>query len=152
VFILTEEYGLQLKRGGSTTLKRRKHLKGLEPDRCYWIANAAKMKGRRRLDLRTDPPPDLAIEVDVTRSSLDRMGIYATLGVPEVWRLDDGVLTFWVLTTDVGHLKSERSRAFPAIAPGDLLPFIMEASETEDENAVTARFRQWVREHRATQK
>src|ERR1700674_3812031 len=87
VFILTEELGLPLKRGGSTTMRRRKRKKGIEADTCYWIANAHRMAGRLRLDLRTDPPPDLAIEVDVTRSSLDRMDIYAALKVPEVWRL-----------------------------------------------------------------
>src|SRR5262249_36748647 len=88
VFVLTEELGLPLKRGGSTTLRRRKRQRGIEADACYWIASASQMAGRRRLDLRTDPPPDLAIETDVTHSSMDRLSIYAALGVPEVWRLE----------------------------------------------------------------
>jgi Uma2 family endonuclease len=64
VITLTEELGLPVVEGGSTTLKRRRRRKGVEPDECYWIANAHRMTGRRRLDLRTDPPPDLAIEVE----------------------------------------------------------------------------------------
>ena len=70
--------------------------RGLAPDECYYIANAPQVAGRDHIDLRTDPPPDLAIEVDVTSSSLNRMGIYAALAVPEVWRLDGPALTFHV--------------------------------------------------------
>src|SRR5947209_6595206 len=83
VFVLTEELGMPLKRGGSTTLRRRLRRRGIEADEAFWIANAPRMAGRRRLDLRTDPPPDLAIEVDVSHSSLDRPGVSPPLGVPE---------------------------------------------------------------------
>src|SRR5437660_2088703 len=81
VFVLTEELGLPLKRGGSTTLRRRARRRGVEPDECFWIANAHRMAGRRRLNLRTDPPPDLALEDDVSHSTLNRLAIYAALGV-----------------------------------------------------------------------
>src|SRR5947209_3328710 len=83
VYVLTDELGLPLKHGGSTTLRRRLRQRGIEADECFWIANASRMAGRRRLDLRTDPPPDLAIEVDVSHSSLDRPGVSPPLGVPE---------------------------------------------------------------------
>src|SRR5262249_33669892 len=95
VVALTEELGLPIVEGGSTTLRRRRRRKGIEADECYWIANAHRMAGRRRIDLRTDPPPDLTIEVDVTHSSLNRLSIYAAFGVPEVWRLEGGALTFY---------------------------------------------------------
>src|SRR5881398_224534 len=75
VVVLTEELGLPLQAGRSTTLRRRRMRRGLEPDHSWWIAHAAPMRGRRRLDLRTDPPPDLALEVDVTHRSLNRMAI-----------------------------------------------------------------------------
>src|SRR5436190_2363972 len=100
VFVLTEELGLPLKRGGSTTLRRRLKQRGIEADECFWIANAPRMAGRRRLDLRVDPPPDLAIEVDVTHSPLDRLSIYAALKIPEVWRLKGDELLFYVLGGD----------------------------------------------------
>jgi Uma2 family endonuclease len=142
---LAMELGLPLKRGGSVTIRRRSIERGLEPDRCFWIANASRMAGRRRLDLRRDPPPDLAIEVDVSHSSLDRMAIYAILGVPEVWRLDGDSLTFHVLGPRGTYRRGARSRAFPQVAPADLLPFLQEARLAGDETPAVLRFRDWIR-------
>jgi Uma2 family endonuclease len=147
VLILTLELQLPLKHGGSVTIRRRRDERGLEPDRCFWIANAARMAGRRQLDLRRDPPPDLAIEVDVTHSSLDRMGIYAALGVPEVWRLDGDSLTFQTLNARGTYRRASHSRSFPHVSPVDLLPFVLEARLAGDENPVLQRFREWVRNH-----
>ncbi len=149
VFLMTEELGMPLKRGGSTTLRRRLRRRGIEPDACFWIANASRMAGRRRLDLRTDPPPDLAIEVDVSRSSLDRLGIYAALRVPEVWRLEGDVLTFHVLGEDNTYRSADRSLSFPRVAPSDLLPFVQQARQASDQNTITHQFRDWIRQRRA---
>jgi Uma2 family endonuclease len=146
VFALTEELGLPLKRGGSTTLRRRRRRRGVEADQCFWIANAARMAGRRRLNLRSDPPPDLAIEVDVTHSSLDRLSIYAALGVPEVWRLEGDVLTFYHLGTDGAYSAAAASRSFPLVTPADLMPFVQQARQAGDENAVIRQFRDWARQ------
>src|SRR5262249_39088385 len=96
----TEEKGLALAGFGSMTFKRKKHLRGLEPDECYWIASYPQIRGKERIDLRVDPPPDVVIEIDIASSSLDRMGIYAILGVPEVWRLDAQGLHFRKLQAD----------------------------------------------------
>jgi Uma2 family endonuclease len=148
VFVLTEELGLPLKRGGSTTLRRRLRRRGIEADECFWIANAHRMAGRRRLNLRTDPPPDLAIEVDVSRSSLDRLAIYAALGVPEVWRLDGDTLTFHVLDAGGAYVSAAVSRSFPLVAPADLLGFLQQARQAGDENAVVRQFRGWIRQRR----
>lgn len=141
---LTEEFGLPRKAGGSVTLRRRRRQRGLEPDRCYWIANEPRVRGKRRLDLRVDPPPDLAIEVDATHSSLDRMKIYAALGVPEVWRVDGGVLTFQVLQPRRRYISSPTSLSFPQVTPADLMRFL-QMRATLDENAVVQQFRLWVR-------
>ena len=84
--VLTEELRLPCEPGRTVTLWRRRKSRGLEPDNCYWIASVERLAGKTHIDLRVDPPPDLAIEIDFTRSSLDRMSIYAALGVPEVWR------------------------------------------------------------------
>jgi Uma2 family endonuclease len=147
VFVLTEELGLALKRGGSTPLRRRRR-RGIEADECFWIANAPRMAGRRRLDLRTDPPPDLAIEVDVSHSSLDRLSIYAALRVPEVWRLEGDSLIFHVLHPDGTYETAATSRSFPLACPADLLGFLQQARQAGDENAVMRQFRQWVRQRR----
>ncbi len=92
----TEERGLPIKSGKSTTFRRRDIKRGLEPDECYWIANEA-VRGleiRRGLTFAQDPPPDLVIEVDVTNSCVPRLPIYAALRMPEVWRIDQGGLSF----------------------------------------------------------
>ena len=151
VFVLTDELGLPLKRGGSTTLRRRLHRRGIEADACFWIANAHRMAGRRRLDLRTDPPPDLAIEVDVTHSSLDRMGIYAALRVPEVWRLEGDILTFYVLGADGTYKQAAASLSFPLVTPADLLGFLQQARQAGDENAVIRQFRDWIRQRQGSE-
>ena len=83
----TEERGLPIKSGQSTTFRRRDVKRGLEPDACYWVANEHLVRDKEQLDLSVDPPPNLVIEVDVTHSSLPRMPIYAALGMPEVWRV-----------------------------------------------------------------
>lgn len=149
VFVLTEELGLPLKRGGSTTLRRRLRQRGIEADECFWIANAFRMAGRRRLDLRTDPPPDLALEIDVTHSSLDRLAIYAALRVPEVWRLNDDLLTFHVLGADGTYGSAGASQSFPLVMPADLLGFLQQARQVGDENTVVRQFREWIRQRRA---
>jgi Uma2 family endonuclease len=144
VYVLTEELGKPIKRGGSTTLRRRRRLRGIEPDRCYWIANAHRMAGRRDLNLSRDPPPDLAIEVDVTHSSLDRMAIYARLRVPEVWRLEADTLTFHVLGSNRRYAAATHSLAFPQVTPADLLAFLQQGRLAGDENVVLRQFRAWI--------
>jgi Uma2 family endonuclease len=141
---LTEELGLPVKAGGSTTFRRRRRRRGLEPDECYWIANEPRVRGKRHIDLRIDPPPDLAIEVDVTRSSLDRLNIYSALGVPEVWRLTDQGLKIHVLARDGRYAECPNSQAFPLVTPADLSGFLAQRSQ-RDENAVVQQFRAWVR-------
>jgi len=145
VIALTEELGLPIAGGGSTTFRKRKRRRGLESDECYWIANEARVRGKKRLDLRTDPPPDLAIEIDITHSSLNRMSIYADLGIPEIWHLDAQGITFHALGSDGQYTKSERSLAFPSLAPADLARFVALRGQI-DENAVIRQFRSWVRE------
>lgn len=144
VVTLTEELGLPILSGGSTTIRRRKKQRGLEPDQCFWIANEAKMRGKKRLDLRVDPPPDLAVEVDASRSSLDRMSIYAALGVPEVWRLEKTGLTFHVLGEDRCYEDVALSPTFPFVRPSDLSEFLA-LREQMDENCVIRQFRDWIR-------
>jgi Uma2 family endonuclease len=100
VVTLTEELKLPVKGGGSTTFRRRKRQRGLEPDECYWIATEALVRSKDRIDLRRDPPPDLALEIDITHSSLNRLAIYAALAIPEVWRLEGTSLACYLLGSD----------------------------------------------------
>src|SRR5260370_40878021 len=72
ITLLTVELKIPLSNGGSMTFRRADLKRGLEPDACYWIAHESDVRGRNELDLTTDPPPDLAIEIDISRSRLDR--------------------------------------------------------------------------------
>lgn len=145
VAVLTEELGLPLTPGGTTTMRQQLKKKGIEADEIFWIENAPRMAGRRRLDLRRDPAPDLAVEVDVTHSSLDRLSIYAAIGIPELWRLKGKTLTFYLLGADGTYAESAVSRAFPLLGPGDLLPFMREIWRTADVHPVLRKFRSWLR-------
>jgi Uma2 family endonuclease len=82
----TEELGLEIRSLGSRTCAREDLAKGLEPDQCYYIQHEAEVRGVAQINLADCPPPDLAVEIDITSSSLNRLSIYAALGVPEVWR------------------------------------------------------------------
>lgn len=83
--VLAEEFGLSLDGCGRMTCDREDLERGIEPDECFYITHEPAVRGKAQLDLSTDPPPDLGIEVDISRGSLVRMPIYAALGVPEVW-------------------------------------------------------------------
>jgi Uma2 family endonuclease len=152
VIVLTEELALDAVCAGSMTLRRRRRLRGLEADKCWWIANAARLQGRVHIDLRVDPPPDLAIEVDVTSSSLNKMSIYATLGVREIWRLDNGVLRFHILDDATGTYQVQtHSMAFPMISSADLTAFLAQIGQVSD-TALGLQFRTWLRQRLPAQR
>jgi Uma2 family endonuclease len=145
VCVLTEELALPIASGGSTTFWRRRKRKGLEPDQCYWIANEAAVRGKDRIDLRKDPPPDLAIEVDVTQSSVDRMGIYAGLGVVEVWRWHKTGLSFHHLQASGKYKLIKSSLTFAGLVAADVERFVNLRGQQE-ENAGIRQFRAWVQQ------
>ncbi|MGK7925149.1 MAG: Uma2 family endonuclease [Spirulina sp.] len=141
---VTEELNLNIRSLGSRTCRRQDLAKGLEPDQCYYIANEAIVRELEQIDLNQDPPPDLVIEIDITSSSLDRMSLYLSLGVPEVWRYDGETLQFYC--REEGEYRPvDRSPNFPFLSPNDILRFI-EQRATIGETALIRSFRQWVRE------
>jgi Uma2 family endonuclease len=144
--VITEEFEIPCRGGRSVTLRRKRELRGVEPDNCYWIANAPLLQGKTHLDLRVDPPPDLAVEVDVTSSSINRMSIYAALKVPEIWRLTTRSLTFQILKG--GKYRVQRkSLSFPQIESAELSRFLA-LLEMKDDTAIVSEFRKWVRKLR----
>jgi Uma2 family endonuclease len=145
---LTEELNLPIAGYGSMTFKRRKGLRGLEPDQCYWIAHEAQVRARKTIDFQVDPPPDLVLEVDITSSSINRMAIYRLLKVPEVWCFDGQAFTFHVLQADDTYAAAPNSLTFAFLRPPDLLPFLA-LHATTDENAVIRQLRSWVRQQAA---
>jgi Uma2 family endonuclease len=120
VEVCVEESGGDLRRGGGPTLRRKLLKRGLEPDDCFWIASLSAILGKLDLDLEIDPPPDLVIEIEITTPILDRMNVYAALGVPEIWRKSR--TEFEVLGLDeTGHYaRRERSLSFPWLPAKDI--------------------------------
>lgn len=135
--------GVEVIAFGSMTCRRRSVKRGLEPDECYYIASEPLVRGKDKLDLRHDPPPDLAMEVDVTRSSLNRLAIYAKLQIPEVWRFDGQSLTFHLLGADGIYAASTYSLAFPKLKASDLLGFLNRRAHQQD-GVILEEFRTWV--------
>jgi Uma2 family endonuclease len=145
VHMLTFELDIPIHSGGSTTFKRKKRAKGLEPDKCYWIQNERRMRGKKTFDIDADPPPDLALEVEVTRSALNRMGIYAAIRVPEVWCYDGEFLRVRHLAANGKYQEKHKSLAFPFLPMKDLARFLATA-DAQDETTLLRSFCQWVRE------
>jgi Uma2 family endonuclease len=108
---------------GSTTFQQEGKA-GIEPDACFYIQNYQRMINRHRLQ-PDDPPPDLAIEIDVTsKTSLEA---YEAIGVPEVWVYDSGKLTIYLLKNKK-YLKSDISPTFPKISLTQIVPAAVERS------------------------
>jgi Uma2 family endonuclease len=132
------ELDIEIQPIGSTTLRRRERRKGLEPDECYYVQHEAEVRDKADYVPGRDPPPDLAVEVDVTSSSLDRMPIYADLGIPEVWRFRDEQLVFYRLTNRGKYVRMDRSRAFPILTPDVLNDLLRQRFERSDNQLVRA--------------
>ena len=115
VEILAEEWGVDIARLGSMTFKRKDLQKGFEPDSCFYIQHADAVSGREEIDLKVDPPPDLTIEVDITRDSLNRFPIFAAVGIREVWRFDGTKVMFYQLESK-RYVETPNSLAFPALS------------------------------------
>lgn len=143
IVALAEELDIELRSAGSTTLKRKIIKKGIEPDTCYYIQNEPAIRGKETLNLETDPPPDLAIEIDITSSSVNKLNIYAALGVFELWRYDGEVLQFYQLL-EGDYIEINFSVAFPVISVSDMTRFIQQ-SKNMGEIALLKSFRAWVR-------
>ena len=110
---------------GSTTWNTRARTKGIEADECYYVQHVADVKGKRPIDLNVSPPPDLAVEVEVTAGAVDKLGIYAALGVPEVWRVSaDGTVSVLLRDTDGRYVPAAASAAVPVLPPGVLTDFL----------------------------
>lgn len=144
VTAITEELDIPMVAAGSTTFHAKWVDRGLDPVESFFLANAYRLRETDEIDLAIDPPPDLAIEIEITRSALDRLGIYAALGVPEVWRFDGERLTVHVLGEEGAHRESPSSSAFPFVPMEEVARFVREHDANNDTRWGRA-FRAWVR-------
>ncbi len=145
VKILLIEWDITAYPLGSTTFTQRSLSSGIEPDQCFYINNTATVQGRDRLNLDIDPPPDLAIEIDVTsRTHLD---IYLALGVKEVWRFRKAKLEINQLRNGV-YVVTPESQFFPGIDLGSQITNFIQQARSESWNRAYKAFRDWAIAHR----
>lgn len=140
---LLEELDIEFLTLGSTTFKNEAMLAGIEPDQCFYIRNEMAVRGKKRLDLAVDPPPDLALEVDVTARTHPKT--YAALGVPELWRRVGQTIRIYQLQGSE-YVEVEESISFPGWSLSQAIPGYIEQSRVEGRNRAMRSFRQWVRE------
>ncbi|HEY2380996.1 MAG TPA: Uma2 family endonuclease [Terriglobia bacterium] len=145
VAVLAEELNIDIEGDAGSTHKRKRYLKGTEPDTCFYIGNLERIAGKEEINLETDPPPDLVIEVDKSHQSLRKLPIYAAFGVPEIWRY-----LVRQKTAEIHALQGETyaripaSRFFPILTNAVLARFV-EQSAVEGQTPAIKAFRRWIK-------
>lgn len=139
----SEEMGIDIATTASTTFKRKDLKRGFEADESYYIQNERAVRGKREIDLAIDPPPDLVIEIEMTRSAINKLALLASIGVPEVWRYDGNRL--WIGRIDGDGYEmisaSDVLQGFPVVDAVGTLNSVGSASETELVRRFVARLR-----------
>ncbi|MDQ3650857.1 MAG: Uma2 family endonuclease [Acidobacteriota bacterium] len=127
---------------GAPTMRKEKRRKGLEPDACFYVQSAPLIGNRMQLDFTTDPPPDIAVEIDIYHGSISKFPIYAALGVGEVWRYDGEQLQIHLLKQDA-YVPATESQAVPMLT-GDILTNYLARLRDEGEMQVLVAFDEWL--------
>ena len=140
---LSEELNIPLEAYGSATWKRSALRKGAEPDTCFYVVNAKRIIGKRTIDLDTDPPPDIVVEIDTTNESLSKFPIYAALRVPEIWRYDGARVQMFALKGDT-YLETDGSHFFAGFSCS-MLRECLDMSKTHGQTEALRLFRQRIR-------
>jgi Uma2 family endonuclease len=138
---LLEELDKEFRSLGPTTFKQ-PAVHGLEPDQCFYIRHEAAIRGKKRFDLAFDPPPDLALEIDLTLRT--HPTIYAALRVPELWRFAHGQLHISVLQGN-DYVEVPESPTFPGLPLRTVIPEYLTQSKIKGRNTTLKAFRQWLR-------
>ncbi|HQU43282.1 MAG TPA: Uma2 family endonuclease [Pirellulales bacterium] len=142
--VLVKEYGLEVQSVGSMTMHAEELRSGGEADKAYYIRHEEVVREREEYDPAIDPPPDLAVEVDLSSSSSRRMLVFAQLGIPELWQYDGERLVFKSLGEDGTYRAIEQSLSFPGLTSADLESFLHRRG-TMGEIALDEALAKWVR-------
>jgi Uma2 family endonuclease len=142
--VMTMGWGVRVVALGST-FRREDARRGLGPDQCYYLANVGGVADWSRVDLDVDPPPDLAVEIDVTSDSSHRMDVYAGLKIPEVWRFDGERLQ--VLRLDGESYQAVGASLSLPLAPIGEIPRFLHRHMLGNDTVWTLDFRSWLREN-----
>ena len=128
VELLADELAIDVEGTGSTTFRRQESARGFEPDASFYFRHAEQIRAKQTIDLALDPPPELVIKVDISHGSLDKLPIFAGLGVFEAWRYTGNTMTIYRLT-ETGYSEQTTSALLPGISAVQLSEWI-QAGET----------------------
>jgi Uma2 family endonuclease len=142
--LFAEEFGIQSRGFGSTTYKRKDLSRGFEPDSCFYFQNEAKMRGKRRIDLAIDPPPDLVIEIDISHPTIKKLPIFASFGIPEVWRFDGKTLEIFRL--EGGEYVTSHNSLVLALVSAETITRFVDESANSGRLEWIKKVRDWARE------
>lgn len=146
VEVVAEEMNLDVRRLGSTIFKHEDIDQGFEPDSCFYIQNELRIRGKKQIDLSVDPPPDLVIEIDLSSPSLDKLLIYAHIGVLEVWRYEGSRILIYKLASGQ-YTEVEQSIVLSPLT-GELATRFLEESAELASTTWLRRVREWARQQR----
>jgi Uma2 family endonuclease len=145
VMVIVEELRIPCKMAGSTTFRRKAKRGGVEGDKTFYLANIDRILGKDDINLRIDPPPDLAVEAVHTHDASAAVEVYRRLGVPEVWVCDGDELSIFVRQGNGRYAGSESSAAFPFLKAGEIFDWATRPGTTSDTDWVRE-LRRWVGE------
>lgn len=136
----TEVMEIEIQTVASTTFKHKDLQKAFEADESYYIEHAELIRPKEEVDLSIDPPPDLFIEVEITSSAIQKLKLFAAMGVPEVWRHDGERLQMFMLSNDK-YAPIETSRALGQLTAKIIDSFLVRRFDL-GETAIIRQFRQ----------
>jgi Uma2 family endonuclease len=148
VELVAAERDIEVLNVGSMTFKREDLQRGFEPDTSFYIQNEERVRDRTEIDLSVDPPPDLVIEIEVSRSMIAKLPLYAAMGVNEVWRWNGERVTILRLAGD-SYREELLSVALPPLT-GEILKRFMSENRSVRRTVWVRRIREWAREQRSS--
>ncbi|MCA9142527.1 MAG: Uma2 family endonuclease [Planctomycetales bacterium] len=143
----TEENAIEVCSSAGTTFKRDDLERGFEADASYYIANCELVRSKKEIDLTLDPPTDLAIEIDISRSSLSKFAIYRSIGVPELWQYDGQTILCYILEECGEYAPAAASKVLPGF-PFAKARGVLDRRHEVGETALMLEFREYVREQK----
>jgi Uma2 family endonuclease len=145
--VLADEMNLEVEGLGASTFTREDLERGFEADSCFYVQNVDKVRNKERIDLGTDPPPDLVIEIEITNPAINKLPLFMQFGVPEVWRYDGTRLEMFRLLAG-GYNSAEESAAFPGVS-ATVLTRLLEQGKTLGRTGWLRMTRTWAHERYA---
>jgi Uma2 family endonuclease len=146
VEIILCEWDVDFLRAGSNTFKSSELRKGFEPDTSFYIERVEAIRGRKRLDLAVDPPPDLVIEIEVTEPLLPRLPIFASVRVPEIWCCVGEIVR--ILRLDRGRYRGVKRSGSLSPLTAEIITDFLRRSSRSTSPAWMRSVREWAQAQR----